>query len=162
VQHPRADGKTVAALAARGEAMKFRANTFVVLMIAVLSAACAATQPISNQAAIMAPLNQILDGTLFTSGPDTAEVTIKRDSGFAGSACSSRIYVNGAPVADIRSSQKIVVYLSKSEHILGASPNGWCGGGTVEVRADLRSGLPANFRVGYGSNDDFFITQTAF
>jgi hypothetical protein len=142
--------------------MKFEANAVAALMIAVLFAACAATQPISNQAAITAPSTQILDGTLITPRPDTVEVTIKRDSGFGGSACSTRIYVDGNPVADIRSSEKIVVYLSRTEHILGASPNGWCGGGTVEVRADLRSGSPANFRVGYGSNSDFFINQTAF
>ena len=142
--------------------MKSGANTFAALMIAALAVACAATQPISNQAAIPAPSGQILDRTLFTSGPDSVEVTVKRDSGFAGSACSTRIYVDGNAVADIRPSEKIVVYLSKTEHILGASPNGWCGGGTVEVRADVRSGSPANFRVGYGSNSDFFINQTAF
>jgi hypothetical protein len=141
--------------------MKSGANAFAVPLIAVLFASCA-TQPISNQAAMMAPSSQILDRTTFASHPDTVEVTIKRDSGFGGSACSSRIYVDGNPVADIRSSEKIVVYLTKTEHILGASPNGWCGGGTVEVRADLRSGAPANFRVGYGSNSDFFINQTAF
>ena len=131
------------------------------LIVSALSAACA-TQPISNQAAIMAPYDQILDNSLFTPRPDTVEVTVKRDSGFGGSACSSRIFVDAKPVADIRASQKIILYLSKSEHILGASPNGYCGGGTVEVRADLRSGAPASFRVGYGSNSDFFINQTAF
>ena len=35
---------------------------------------------------------------------------IKRDSGFFGSACFSRVYVDGKEVADLGTAQKVVVY----------------------------------------------------
>jgi len=127
-----------------------------------LAAAACATQPVTNQAAKMAPSNQILDPSLLTARPDTVEVTVKRDSGSAGWACSSKIFVDGQPVADLNPSEKAVLHLTKAEHILSATPNGYCGGGLSEVRADLRAGDAASFRVGYGSNGDFFINQTAF
>jgi len=54
-----------------------------------------ATQPISNAAAIHAPMERILNRHFLQPAQGTGEVTIKRDSGFGGSACSSRIFVDG-------------------------------------------------------------------
>lgn len=140
---------------------KVNIRVAVILIYGIAISGCATT-PIPNTAAKIAPASQIIDNSYLKPGPGLIEVTVKRDSGIFGSACSSRIYVDGKPVADINVSEKIVLYLTKDEHILGAWPNGICGGGMSEVRADLRSGSPANFRVGYGSNGDFFINQTAF
>jgi len=133
----------------------------VILIVGMAISGCA-TIPIPNAAATMAPASQILDNSYFKAGSELVEVTVKRDSGIGGSACSSRIFVDGKPVANINVSEKIVLYLTKTEHMLGAWPNGICGGSMSEVRADLRSGSPASLRVGYGSNGDFFINQTAF
>jgi hypothetical protein len=121
-----------------------------------------ATQPISNASAIQAPSDRIIDRYFFQPAPGTGEVTIKRDSGFSGSACSSRIFVDGRPIADIRASEKIVLYLPEGEHILSAWPNGICPGRMTEMQTFVKAGAQSNFRVGYGTNGDFSINPAAF
>lgn len=133
----------------------------ILLLIVVVFSGCA-TQPISNTLAAPAPMERIIDKRYLQPGPRTGEVTVKRDSGFCGSACSSRIFVDGHPVADIRVSEKVVLYLPEGDHILSAWPNGICGGGMTELRAIVKAGTQSNYRVGYGSNGDFTINPTAF
>ncbi|KAF3981999.1 MAG: hypothetical protein HFP78_03830 [Methylococcales symbiont of Hymedesmia sp. n. MRB-2018] len=139
--------------------MNYRLTILLLILIAL--SGCA-TRPISNTIAIPAPMERILDTHYLKPGPGTGEVTVKRDSGFGGSACSSRIFVDGHPVADIRVSEKVVLYLPEGEHILSAWPNGICGGGMTEIKAVIKAGTPSSYRVGYGSNGDFAINPTAF
>jgi len=134
--------------------------TIILLTLMVLSGC--ATRPISNTKAIPTPMERILDTHYLQPGQGTGEVTVKRDSGFGGSACSSRIFVDGRPVADIRVSEKIVLYLPEGEHILSAWPNGICGGGMTEIKAVIKAGAQSSYRVGYGSNGHFSINPTAF
>lgn len=133
----------------------------VFIAFAIFIAGCA-TRPISNIEAINVENDRIIDSTYIHPGPDLGRVTIKRDSGVSGSACSSRIFVNAKPVADIRSSEKIVLHLPAGDYVFSAWPNGMCGGGMTEVRAVVKSGVELSFRVGYGSNGDFTIHATAF
>jgi hypothetical protein len=70
--------------------------------------------------------------------------------------------VNGTPVADLDTEEKVVLHLPIGEHILSAWPNGICGGGMSEVSTTVRAGKQLNFRIGYGSNGDFSIQPTAF
>jgi len=127
----------------------------------ILLCSCA-TRPISNLEAVMAPKDRVLNTQHLSPSPNTGTVVIKRDKGFGGSACSTRIFVNGEPIADIQTSEKIVLYLPKNEYVLSAWPNGICGGGMSEVTANVKIGEQLTFRVGYGSNGDFFINRTAF
>lgn len=108
------------------------------------------------------PSERVIDSKYLDPKSDTGKVTVKRDSGIGGSACSSRIFVNAKPVADIRTSEKVVLYLPSADYIFSAWPNGMCGGGMSEVRASVKTGEELNFRVGYGSNGDFSINATAF
>lgn len=138
-----------------------KSHLSVVLCSALLISACA-TKPIPNNAATPIPNEQILDFRFSSPTPNTGEVTIKRDSGFGGSACSTRIFVNGQPIADIYASEKIVLHLPSGEQILSSWPNGICGGGMSEVKTLVKAGTNSSFRVGYGSNGDFSINPTAF
>ena len=133
----------------------------ILSLISIVLAGCA-TRHISNTLAIPVPMERILDTRYLQPGPEIGEVTVKRDSGFGGSACSSRIFVDGRPVADIRSSEKVVLYLPKGDHILSAWPNGICGGGMTEVKAIIKTGTKSSYRVGYGSNGAFTINPTVF
>ena len=121
-----------------------------------------ATRPVSNAESTPVPSSRVIDSRHLTSAPNTGIVTVKRDSGFGGSACTSRVFVNGKPVADLNPSEKVVLYLPESEYIFSAWPNGICGGGMSEVRANVKAGVELNFRIGYGSNGDFTINATAF
>jgi hypothetical protein len=89
--------------------------------------------------------------------PRTGEVTVKRGSGFGGSACLSRIFVDGRPVGDMRTSEKVVLYLPEGEQILSAWPRG-----VSATKAVVKSGAQSSFKVGYESNGDVSINLPAF
>ena len=127
----------------------------ILTFICLLFCSCA-TRPISNLEAVMAPEDRVLNNQYFNPSPNTGTVVIKRDKGFLGSACSTRIFLNGEAVADIRTSEKIVLYLPENAYVLSAWPKGICGGGMSEVTANVKTGEQLIFRVGYGSNGDFF------
>ena len=133
----------------------------IVITLAFVVAGCA-TRPVSNSEASQVPSSRIIDSKFLTPTPDSGVVTVKRDSGFGGSACSSRVFVNAKPIADLQTSEKVVVYLPAGEYVFSAWPNGICGGGMSEVRATVKSGAELSFRIGYGSNGDFTINATAF
>ena len=134
----------------------------LLIIATLLSIGGCATRPVSNAEAVNVPMERIVDSRYLQNAPNTGQVTVKRDSGFGGSACSSRIFVNAKPVADLRTSEKVVLYLPEGEYVISAWPNSICGGGMSEVRATVKSGGELNFRVGYGSNGDFSINATAF
>jgi len=121
-----------------------------------------ATRPISNAEAKPVPLSRVFDVSHSTPGASTTKVIVKRDAGILGSACSTRIFLNAAPVAELDSGEKIELHLLAGEYILSAWPNGMCGGGMSESKLTLIQGKEQNFRVGYGSNGDFYLNPTAF
>ena len=127
-----------------------------------LSLVGCASQPISNLEAAPVPAERILDSQFMNRSPNSGEVTVKRDSGFTGSACSTRIFVNGKPIADIRTAEKVVMYLPEGEYILSANPNGMCGGGMTEVKAAVKPGSQSNYRYGTSGNGSPSIYPTAF
>ena len=131
------------------------------IAFAVVIAGCA-TRPVSNAEAVHVPSIRIIDSRFLQPTPDSGVVTVKRDSGIGGSACSSRVFVNAKPIADLQTSEKVVVYLPAGEYVFSAWPKGICGGGMSEVRAMVKSGAELSFRIGYGSNGDFTINATAF
>lgn len=134
----------------------------IAAVFVALSVAACATRPVSNVDAANVPSDRIFDSKYLSPTIGTGQVTVKRDSGFGGSACSSRIFLNAKPIADLRAAEKVVMHLPPGDHILSAWPNGVCGGGMTEVRAVVREGGEMNFRVGYGSNGDYAIQATAF
>jgi hypothetical protein len=138
----------------------------MITRIAILCLACSvvacATRPVSNAAAEDVPGERLLSTQFSLPAPGTGKVTVKRDSGFGGAACTSRIFLNAKPIADLKPAEKVVMYLPTGDHILSAWPNGACGGGMTEVRAAVKDGAEMNFRVGYGSNGDYSINVTAF
>lgn len=133
----------------------------VLLLILIVLSACA-SRPISSALSIPVPIERILDATYLQAAPGTGEVTVKRDSGFIGSVCSSRIFVDGRPVADIRIEEKVVLYIPEGDHILSAWPTGVCGGEMADIEVTIKAGTQSSFRVGYGSGTDFFIYPAAF
>lgn len=134
----------------------------VLLFCATVSMVGCATQPISNSQAKPVPADQVLDASLLQPQKDAGVVVVKRDSGVGGSACSSRVFVNGKAIADLNAAEKVTLYLPRGDYVLSAWPNGICGGGMSEVHASIAAGVETSFRIGYGSNGDFSIFQTAF
>lgn len=116
----------------------------------------------TNEQAKDVPSKQIIDNTLFVKNEGTGKVIIKRDSGFMGSACLTRIYVDGKEVADLDTAEKATVYPKLGDHIFSAWPKGVCGGGMSEQSGKVTESSTLMYRIGYGTNGDFGIYPTAF
>jgi len=118
---------------------KMKYTTASVAVLASVVAGCA-TRPVSDSDTTPVRPDRVIDSRFLHPSPGSGTVTIKRDRGFGGSACSSRVFVDANPTADLRPSEKVVVYLPPGDHILSAWPNGMCGGGMSEVRASVTTG----------------------
>ena len=66
---------------------------FVVVFIALSLTACA-TQPVSIYQASAVPSSRILAPQLLSQAQYTGSLIIKRDTGFMGSACTIRVFVD--------------------------------------------------------------------
>lgn len=133
-----------------------------ILFLAILGLVGCATQPVPTSEAQFVPEDRILDPVYLKKLPDSGEVIVKRDSGIGGSACDTRIFVDGKPMADLATSEKVSFHLKESDYIISAWPKNPCGGGMVETRVTVKRNQTLTFRVGYGSNGDFGMYPTAF
>jgi len=111
---------------------------------------CATTPVATSDASPVTP-NRVFAGEQLTGRPGKATLIIKRDSGFQGSACYLRIFVDSAPVADLDRGEKVVLHLEPGDHLLTVSPNSIvCGRRVATTNAVLIGGQTATFRIGYG------------
>jgi len=111
----------------------------------------------SNQQAKIAPQKQILDPQLLVKKRDSGAVVIKRDGSFTGNTCLSRVYINGKPIADLDTSQEVIVYPSPGEYVISSLPKDFCVGGMSAQSADVDAGSTLTFRIGYATDGDFGI-----
>lgn len=109
----------------------------------------------SNQQAKIAPQKQILAPQLLVKKRDSGAVVIKRDGSFTGNSCLSRVYINGKPIADLDTSQEVIVYPSPGEYVISTLPKDFCGGGISTQAADVDAGSTLTFRIGYANNGDY-------
>lgn len=121
-----------------------------------------ATTPISTSSARDVPSPRVLNPALLERKEGFGQVVVKRDEGLSASACNSRIFANGTPVAEIAPGEKVMFYLPEGEQMLAAMATGICIGGLVETKASVSRSRPAVFRVSYGSSGEFSIQPTAF
>ncbi|MFP0536052.1 hypothetical protein [Klebsiella oxytoca] len=134
----------------------------IALALVIVAISGCATKPVTNEQAKNIPSKQILNSSFLSKKEGTGEVIIKRDSGFMGSACMTRIYIDGKEIADLDTAQKVVVYPKMGEHIFSAWPTGLCGGGMSEQSGRVTGDKTLMYRVGYGTNGDFGIYPTTF
>src|SRR5262245_12857064 len=95
-----------------------RAKVLVLLM--TLAAGCATgTTPITTESGARVPADRIEQRELTEPAPDrTVKVTVLRDSGAYGSACTHVIEVDGKDAFEIRAGEYQTVYLPAGEHEL--------------------------------------------
>ena len=121
-----------------------------------------ATTPVPDSAASAVPQDRLYAPALARPVTGGGSINVRRDSGLMGSACSTRVWIDGQPAADLRSSERITIHVEAGDHIVSAQPNALCAGGLVEAQAVVKPGRTARFRVGYGTNGDFILAPTAF
>src|SRR6184192_2112771 len=98
---------------------------FTVLL--VLSLTACATQPVTIHQASAVPASRILAPQWLSQAPYTGSLIVKRDSGFMGSACTVRVFVDAVPVADLAPSEKVELFRwceICNRHSIYENPNG--------------------------------------
>jgi len=139
----------------------FRGLLALIGLLAVTLLLCGcATAPISTSKAHAVPPERVLSSAYLTQRPGTCLVIVKRDTGILGSPCSSRVFVDSHPVAELATGEKVSLYLIPGEHIIGADSKA-CAGGLPEASIFARPDRPAALRIRYGTNGDFSIQPTA-
>lgn len=121
-----------------------------------------ATTPVSTSSARDVPSTRVLTPAFLERKDGLGQVVVKRDEGLSASACNSRVFANGTPVAEIAPGEKVIFYLPEGEQMLGAMATGICIGGLVEAKASVSRLRPSVFRISYGSSGEFSIQPTAF
>ena len=135
---------------------------FFALFLALSLQACA-TQPITLQQASVVPSSRILAPQWLSQGAYTGSLIIKRDSGFMGSACTIRVFVDAVPVADLAPSEKVELFVALGEHVVGATATGMiCGGGASEAAVVIRPENQRILRIASGQSGDIYLQPSAF
>lgn len=128
-----------------------------------LSLAACATQPITIGQASAVPSSRILAPQWLSQGQYTGSLIIKRDTGFMGSACTIRVFVDAVPVADLAPSEKVELFIALGEHVVGASPTGFfCGGGASEAAVVIIPERQKILRIASGQSGDIYLQPSAF
>ena len=123
--------------------------------------ACATTPVTINQAAAV-PASRILAPQLLAQASNTGSLIVKRDSGFMGSACTIRVFVDAVPVADLGPSEKVEVFVALGEHSVVVTSNGICGGGTSETAVVVMPERQRILRVASGQSGDILLQPSMF
>lgn len=120
-------------------------HIFVVL-IALTVAGC--TTPIDPAAAPV---------VASTPGSGPAQITVTRDSGIYGSACSFHIAVDGVEVGVLDPGRKLIYRTSAGSHEVRASGSQFCGGAIQYYTATTAAQMNTAISVGTSSNQAIVI-----
>ena len=135
---------------------------FLVLFLMLLSLAACATTPLTINQAAAVPKTRILAPQLLAQASNTGSLVVKRDSGFMGSACTIRVFVDAVPVADLKSAERVELFVALGEHSVVATSNGICGGGTSETAVVIMPERQRILRIASGQSGDIFLQPSAF
>jgi len=133
----------------------------LVVILFLSLTACATTPTTINQAAAV-PASRILAPQLVSQTSNTGSLVVKRDSGFMGSACTIRVFVDAVPVADLEPSEKVELFVALGEHSVVATSNGICGGGTSEAAVVIMPERQRILRIASGQSGDILLQPSAF
>lgn len=138
-----------------------RTALFSFLMLSLVLAGCATT-PLPNSAANMAPSSRVLAPELQLEREGTIKLTIKRDGGMNGVLCAQKVFIDGRPVAQLRSGELVQFFVKPGRYMLAATAEGICGGGVAEAQALIESGRVNNYRISAGQDGTLALSPTAF
>lgn len=138
---------------------KVEMRTASTAFLCILTLAGCATRPVG---ADDARPGVIIQNPWLSPLPGTGEVLVIRDKGYMGSACAEKIYVDSQEVAELRTSQRVTVYLPPGEHIAGVQPASICAGGSAALSINVVAGRRQIYRVARQQSGDLKIEPSAF
>jgi len=103
--------------------MNIRELLATILLVSLVGCA---TTPVSTSGARDVPSTRVLNSDLLKRKEGFGQVVVKRDEGLSASACNSRVFANGIPVAEIAPGEKVIFYLPEGEQMLAAIATGIC------------------------------------
>jgi len=127
-------------------------------VLLVLLAGCSTT-PIPSESADPVPAERLYANQQKSDGDATLVVT--RDNGFVGSACNTRLMIDGRLVAEIGEGETAKFYIPAGDIILGVS-TGVCGGGLKEREAKLSAGKVKKYRISIDRTGSMDLSPTAY
>src|SRR5262245_53594101 len=127
----------------------------------LLSLTACATTPLAVNQSASVPDSRVLAPQLLAQASNTGSLVVKRDSGFMGSACTIRVFVDAVPVADLGPSEKIELFVPLGEHSVVVTSNGICGGGTSESAVVIMPERQRILRVASGQRGDIYLQPGA-
>ncbi|WP_155416832.1 hypothetical protein [Chromobacterium violaceum] len=131
-------------------------NVLMSIAFSLGLSACA-TQPVSFATARPVEPSKVMD-----IGEGSAQILVKRDAGMVGSACDTRIYVNGKLRALLGAGEVVRLRSNPGSVVIGAEPNGtFCGGNLKEVAGVAEAEREARFRVLIDQSASMSVVQTA-
>ena len=134
---------------------------YVIAFVLFSCTACATTPIAVNQAASV-PATRVLASQLLAQGSNTGSLVIKRDSGFMGSACTIRVFVDAVPVADLAPAEKVELFVPLGERSVVITANGICGGGTSETTVNVLPERQRILRIASGQSGDLLLQPSMF
>ncbi len=134
----------------------------ILTITAIVCASGCATDPVPTNAATPIPQNRIIKAGLTKAEPGTGSIIVKRDSGLNSVVCTFRLYLNGAPFADIDTGEKVQIYVKPGDYIVGSAGSGLCYTGHAEASFSLAAGQTRVYRVGSAPSGEIKLQPTAF
>jgi hypothetical protein len=131
----------------KGWPMKYLVFLFMVLIVSC------STSPVDPNKAKWVPKERIYKESK-KSAKNNSKITLVRDSGLSGAACSYGFYLDYELVADLNTSEKVEIYVPSGEHLLGLAPahGGFCGGSPgLSHKTFLKENEEKEFRMSGGS-----------
>jgi hypothetical protein len=133
------------------------------IIVLLLSVAACATTPLTLNQTAAVPESRVLARQLVTQTSNSGSLVVKRDSGFMGSACTIRVFVDAVPVADLRPAEKVELFVALGEHsVVATATGGICGGGTSEAAVVIMPERQRILRIAAGQSGDIFLQPSAF
>ncbi|SMO61450.1 hypothetical protein SAMN06269117_11444 [Balnearium lithotrophicum] len=137
----------------------------IVLLTPLVLTGCYTSKPIKTEQAKLVPKNRIFTNKYSTPCKNCGVVIVKEDKGHIPGAlvCPATIFIDGEKVAEVRTKEKVILYLPAGIHILGMKPNSICGVGVSvsEIKISVKPKERTVYRVGYDFSH-WFIQPTAF
>lgn len=138
-----------------------RVNLAIVLATCLALAGCA-TEPVSTADARPVPADRIHSAAYSKQAPDSGTVLIKRDSGMMAAACAVQVFINGSLIAELRTSEMLVLYMPPGEHIAGTRSSGICYSGNSEAPIVVKPRETRAYRLSIDAGGTSRIGPTAF
>ena len=126
-------------------------------LFALLALAGCATSPLPAEDADLVPGARLYSFQRASDGG--AGLTVTRDTGFTGSACNAKLFINGRLAAEIGTGETASFHVPSGDLIVGVQS---CASGLKEREGVLKDGQNKRYRISIDSSMSLDISPTTF